>query len=96
MGDYGLQFTKTAVYTITDYTGIEQKRSQMRMLPFVTRVYSTAYTPFRIAFKLNNIPPSLPDSVSYPGYSMIISKFELFDAPDNFTNFECTFKEYTR
>ena len=62
------------------------------MFPFVTRIYSTDYSPFRIGFKLSDNPPSLPDDVDYPNYNMILSKFDLFDVPDNFTDFLCTFR----
>lgn len=57
------------------------------MLPFVTKIYSTAYSPFRIAMKFSNIPPSLPDNLDYPTYSMILTDFDLLDIPDDFTNF---------
>lgn len=57
------------------------------MLPFVTRIYSTDYTPFRVAFRLSDVPPELPDDLDYPTYTMIFSGFELVDAPIDFTDF---------
>ena len=69
--NYGLQLQKTVVYQPTDDTGTEQSRNQIRMLPFVPKIYSSAYTPFRIAFKLSSDSPSLV----YPFHQIILSKF---------------------
>lgn len=91
--NYGQQIETTVVYTPNVEAGTEQLRSQIRMLPFNTKVYSTTHTPFRIAFKISNSPPSLPDNMDYDlGYKMILKGF---DALPSFTNFECLFKEYT-
>lgn len=91
--NYGQQIESTVVYTPNVETGAEQRRSQIRMLPFNTKVYSTVHTPFRIAFKISNSPPSLPDDIDYDlGHKMILKGF---DALPSFTNFECLFKEYT-
>lgn len=92
-GAYGLQIMNTVVYTPNVETGTEQSRSQIRMQPFTTKVFSTTHTPFRIAFKLSNSPPSLPDVIDYDaGQSMILRGL---DAVALFPNFECLFKEYT-
>jgi hypothetical protein len=62
----------------------------MRMLPFNTKVYSNVHSPFRIAFKISNSPPSLPDTIDYDALqSMILRNL---DAVALYPNFECLFK----
>lgn len=74
-------------------TGTKQQRFQIRTLPFVTKVYSTVHTPFRIAFKISNSPPSLPDIIDYDASQKMI--LQGFDGIPTYTNYECLFKEYT-
>lgn len=83
--NYGQQIQSTTTYTPNVQAGTEQKRSQMRMLPFTTKVYSNVHTPFRIAFKISDSPPTLPDDIGYDlGHKMILKGF---DALPSFTNF---------
>lgn len=43
------------------------------MQPFNTKVYSTTHSAFRIAFKLSDAPPTLPDNLDYDlGYKMVL------------------------
>jgi hypothetical protein len=83
--NYGQQLETTVLYTPNVEAGAEQKRSQMRMLPFNTKVYSTVHTPFRIAFKISDNPPSLPNDIDFDlGHKMILKGF---DALPSFNNF---------
>ena len=83
--NYGQQIESTSTYTLYRPTGTEQMRNQIRMLPFNTKVYSTDHTPFRIAFKLSDDPPSLPDALTFDlSYNMILSGFDALSTPDNF------------
>ena len=54
------------------------------MLPFNTKVYTNNHSPFRIAFKLSDTPPSLPDNLDYPTYHTILSDF---NSLSSFTDF---------
>lgn len=92
--NYGLQLEATTTYTPTVATGTEQSRSLIRMMPFNTKVYSTSHSPFRIAFKLSNEPPSLPDDLDYASnYFMVLTDVDEFSS---FSNFECMYKEYSQ
>ena len=94
--NYGQQIQSTSAYAVYQSAGTPQSSNKLRMLPFNTKVYSTDHTPFRIAFKLSDDPPSLPDLLDFwTPYTMVLSGFEALSAPNNFQFFSCQFKEYS-
>lgn len=82
--NYGQQGFGTTTYTPNDVGNTQQKRTQLRMLPFNTKVYSSTQSAFRMVFKLSS-NPSLPTSIDYLlGYRLVLQQFT---ASFSFTTF---------
>ena len=94
--DYGQTIEATFDYISHSFlcNGACLARSSMRMYPFNTMVASTQ-SPFRVAFKMSNAPPLLPDSLDFSlGDSIIIRDVDVFPSSVGGSFFECFFKEY--
>lgn len=81
---YGLLIDTSGVYTPFSTTGLNpMMRSQIRMYPFNTKVYSSTMAPFRMGFKLSTTSPSLVYSNPAVNYFIldgfdILSSYTLF------------------
>jgi hypothetical protein len=81
---YGLLIDTSGVYTPWQTTGLTPTtRSQTRMYPFNTKVYSNVMAPYRMGFKLSSASPNLVYTNPAVNYFIL----DAFDALSAFTLF---------